>query len=130
MVFRGAFDSSCFGSCSPSAHDADEAMSASSWASPAVWKKRDWWSADLEGQMEKLEVEGGSSTTEGGSMDPQWKVGHWSVRIKTTKGGSEEVKGAENEKQLSEMDHEASAEVQSQRRKVIRVESQVDKMGR
>ena len=27
------------------------------------------------------------------------KAGHWSARIKTTKEGSEEVKGTENEKQ-------------------------------
>ena len=31
--------------------------------------------------MEKLEVEGGFSGAEGGSMDPKGKVGHWSVRI-------------------------------------------------
>ena len=41
-VVLGAFDSSSFGSCSPSlAHDADEAMSTSSWTSPAKWKERD-----------------------------------------------------------------------------------------
>ena len=45
----------------------------------------DWWSADLEGEMEKLEVEGGFSGAEGRSMDPKRKVGHWSARFKTTK---------------------------------------------
>ena len=31
-------------------------------------------------------------------MDPKGKVSRWSVRIKTREEGSEEVKGAENEK--------------------------------
>ena len=78
-------DSSSFGSCSPSlAQDADKAMSASSWTFSAKWKERDWWSADLEGEMEKLEVEGGFSGTEGGSVDPKGKVGQ-SARIKNHK---------------------------------------------
>ena len=59
-------------------------------------------------------------------MDPKGKMGHWSARKKITKEGSEEPKGAENEKQEKlkmrnrkriEVDkatpHEASAEVQS-----------------
>ena len=47
-----------FGSCSPSlAHDTDDAISESSWTSLAKEKERDWWSVDLEGEMEKLEVE-------------------------------------------------------------------------
>ena len=33
-------------------------MSAFSRTSSAKWKERDWWSADLEGEVEKLEVEG------------------------------------------------------------------------
>ena len=69
-------DSSSFGSGSPSlAQDADEAMSAFSRTSSAKWKERDWWSADLEGEVEKLEVEGVFSGTEGGSVDPEGKVG-------------------------------------------------------
>ena len=67
--FTGDIDSSSFCSCSPSlAREADEAMSASSWTSPARWRERDWWSADLEG---------GFSGPEGGSMDPKGKVDHW-----------------------------------------------------
>ena len=64
-------------------------MSASSWTSPARWKERDWLSADLEGEKEKLEVEGGFSGAEGGSMDPKGKVSHWSARIRLQR---EEVK--------------------------------------
>ena len=58
------------------------------------------------------------------------KMGHWSARTKITKEESEEPKGAGNEKQEKEMEveeatpHEASAEVQSPKRKVIRVESE------
>ena len=53
LWFCRAIDSSSLDSCSPSvAHDADEAMSSSSWTSPARWKERDWWSADLECELE------------------------------------------------------------------------------
>ena len=41
----------------------------------------------------------GFSGTEGGSVDPEGKVVHWSARIKIRKTGSEEVKGVEHEKQ-------------------------------
>ena len=38
------------------AKDADEAMSESSWTALAKGKERGWWSIDLEGETEKLEV--------------------------------------------------------------------------
>ena len=57
----------------PLTQDADDAMSPSSWASLAKWKERDWWSVDLEGEMEKLDVEGGFSRAEGGSVDLKGK---------------------------------------------------------
>ena len=78
-------DNSSFGSCSSSlafdtdevmsassrmAQDADEAMSESSWTALATGKERDWWSIDLEGEVEKLEVTGPWSGTEGDSLDP------------------------------------------------------------
>ena len=96
--FSGALDSSALDSCSPSvAQEADDAMSESSWT-PLV--------------KGKMLVE-----TEGGSVYPKRKMGHWSARIKTTKEGIREAKGTENEKQEVEVDeatlHEASAEVQS-----------------
>ena len=88
--FSGALDSSSLDPCSPSvAQDADDAMSESSWTSLVKEKERGWWSVDLEGEMEKLEVIGGLSGTEGGSVDPERKMGHWSARIKTTKEGRE-----------------------------------------
>ena len=40
------------------AKEADEAMSESSWTALAKGKERDWWSIDLEGDVEKLEVLG------------------------------------------------------------------------
>ena len=64
------------------AQDADEAMSESSWTALAKGKERDWWSIDLEGEVEKLEVIGPCSVTEGDSMDPKGKVGHRSGRTK------------------------------------------------
>ena len=71
--FAGAKDSSSFlfflTLC-----DADEAMSTSSRMSPSRGKEREWWSAGLEGEVEKLEVEGCFSGAEGGSMDPEGKV--------------------------------------------------------
>ena len=56
--FTVATSSSSFCSCSPSlAHDVDEAMATPSAMSQSLAKERDWWSADLEGEMEKLQAE-------------------------------------------------------------------------
>ena len=79
--FSGALGSSSLGSCSSSLpHDTDEAMSEYSWTALAKRNERDWWSVDLEGDVEKLEVVGLLSRTEGGSVDPIGKMGHWSAR--------------------------------------------------
>ena len=88
--FNVATDSSSFCSCLLSlAHDVDEAMSTPSRKYPSMVNDRDWWSADLEGEVEKLEVEGSFSVTEDGSMDPERKADHWSVRTVLTKEESE-----------------------------------------
>ena len=50
----------------------------------------------------KLEVVCPWSGTEGGSVDPKRKMGHWSSRTKITKEESEKPKEAENEKQKKE----------------------------
>ena len=100
-----AIDSFSSCSCSPSvAYVVDEAMSTSSRKSLFMEKERDWCSANFPGEMEKLEVEGSFSVAEGGSMDPERKADHWSVRTKTTKEEGEEVKGAEYEEQVMEVD--------------------------
>ena len=65
------------------AQDVDKAMSGSSWTALAKEKERDWWSIDLEGEMEKLEVVGLLSRTEGG-CGSEGKVGHRSARTKIT----------------------------------------------
>ena len=62
--------------------------------------------------MEKLEVIGLLSGTEGGAVDPKGKIGHWSARMKQE--GEMEVDG--------EMHQEESAKIQSPNGKVIRVE--------
>ena len=60
-------------------------MSESSWTALAKGKDKDWWSVDLEGEMEKVEVEGSFSVAKGGSMAPERKTDHWSSRTVHTK---------------------------------------------
>ena len=96
----GVHDNSSFGSCSSAlafdtdeakwassmmAKDAGEAMSESAGTALAKGKGRGWWSIDLEGEMEKLEVIGPWSGTEGGSVDPKGKIGHRSAREKAAR---------------------------------------------
>ena len=112
------------------AQDADDAMSESSWTSPVKGNERDWWSVDLEGDTEKLEVEGLLPGTEGDPWILKGRRTHRPARAKTAKEGKRESKGAEHEKQGKEMEVgeatplEASAAVHSRKRKVIRVESE------
>ena len=120
-----AFDThEAMSASSKMAQDADEAKSESSWTALAKEKERNWWTIDLEGEMEKLEVIGPWSGTEGGSVDPKGKMGHRSARKQAAKEESEKLKEAE-----MEVDglgpQEESVEIQSPRRKVIRVESKV-----
>ena len=106
--WSGARDNSSFGSCSSSlafdtdeimsassktAKEADEAMSESSWTALAKEKERDW-SIDLEGDMEKREVVGLWSGTEGGSVGKE-KMGHKSARTKIVREANEKPKEAE-----------------------------------
>ena len=78
--WSGSHDNSSFGSSSSSlafhtdeamssssrmAQEVDEAMSESFWTALAKEKERDWWSIDLEGEVEKREVRGPWSVTEG-----------------------------------------------------------------
>ena len=53
--FAVATDSSSLSSSSSCLADVDETMSTSSRKSPSMWKERDCWSAELEGEMEKLD---------------------------------------------------------------------------
>ena len=43
-------------------------------------RERGWWSADLEGGMEKLAVEGGLSVAASGSKNSDGKAAHWSTQ--------------------------------------------------
>ena len=63
-------------------------MSESSWIALAKGKGRDWWSIDLDGEVEKLEVRGPWSVTEG----PKVEVGHASDRTKVAREGKEKLK--------------------------------------
>ena len=85
-------------------------------------RKGTGWNVDLEGEIQKLEVVGLMSGTEGESVDPEGKMGHWSARIMRTKAESEEPKGAEMEVDGA-VPQEARVEIQSPKRKVFRVES-------
>ena len=80
----GGHDYSAFGSCSSylalhtdeamsafsrMAQEVDEATSESSWTALAKGEQRDWWSIDLEGEVEELEVCGLWSGTKGDSVE-------------------------------------------------------------
>ena len=126
--WSGSQDNSSFGSCSLSlafdkAQDVDEAKSEPSWTALAKEKERDWWSIDLEGEMEELEVSGPWSGTEGGSVDPLGKMGHRSARTKISIEENEKTKEAEMAVDEA-VPQEASVAIQSPKRKVIRVESE------
>ena len=60
------------------AQEMDEVISEASWTALAKEKGRDWWSIDLEGEVEELEVECPWTTTKGDSMDPEGKMNHQS----------------------------------------------------
>ena len=104
-----AFDTDeAMSASSKMAQDADEAMSESSWAALAKGKERDWWSIDVEGDMDKLEVAGPWSGTEGGSVDPKWKIGN-----------EEKEKPKEVEMEMNDdVLQEESIDIQSPKRRV------------
>ena len=49
----------------------EEAKSEASWTALAKDKARDWWSIDLEGEVEEPEVGCPWTVTKGDSMDPE-----------------------------------------------------------
>ena len=98
------------------AKDAEVATSEPSWTALTKEKVRDWWSIDLRGETEKLEVIGPWSETEGGSVDPEGKLGHRSARVKATREGSEKQKEVEMEVD-GQVRQEEGAEIQSPKRK-------------
>ena len=53
-------------------------MSEASWTAPAKEKGRYWWSIDLEGEVEELEVGCSWTATKSDSMDPEREVNHQS----------------------------------------------------
>ena len=75
------------------AQEVDEAMSETSWTALAKEKERDCWSIDLEGEVEKLEVRGPWSVTEGDSVEPKGEVGHNPDRTRGSKKRKRKVEG-------------------------------------
>ena len=58
------------------AQEMDEVISEESWTALARKKERDWWSIDLEGEVEELEVGCPWTVTKGASMDPEGEMNH------------------------------------------------------
>ena len=71
--------------------DADEAWSESLWSALAKSKERGWWSSDPEGEMEKLEVIGPWSETEGAPWIPK---GRWATGQLGQKRQERKVEGS------------------------------------
>ena len=101
------------------AKEADEAMSESSWTALAKEKESDWWSIDLAGDKEKLEVVGPWSGS--GSTNTRREDGP--ARTKAAREGNENLKEADMEAD-GEVPPEESFEIPSPQRKVIRTESE------
>ena len=100
-----ATDGSSFSSCSPSvAHDVDEAMSTSLRKSPSVGGKMVGGALTWKVKWRSWRSKEVFSVAEGGSMDPERKVDHWSARTVLTQEESEKVQGTENERQGMEVD--------------------------
>ena len=93
-----ATGSSSFRFFSPSVEPGvEEGMLTPPRASPSVERERDWWSANLEGEMEKLAVPGSLSLAASGSKHPDGKADHWSTQ-------TEGARLAVNERQEMEVD--------------------------
>ena len=135
-------DRSSFGSCSSSlAPNTNEAMSASSrmaqemeeaipeapWTALAKDKERYWWSIDLEGEMEKLEVGCPWTVTKGDSMDPAGEMNHQPDGKKAAIEEEKHLGKLKDDEMEVEMEVDAgvpqaeSAEIKSSKRKVIRI---------
>ena len=128
-------DDFSFGSCSSSlafdgdgaisassriVHEEDEEKSEASWTAVAKEKERAWWSVDPEGEAEELEVKGPGSVTDSCSVDGEMR--QQDPRWKAAKEEKEKLKVADMEVD-EESCQEEIAEIQSPKRKVIRVES-------
>ena len=71
--------------------DAHEAGSESSWTALAKGKDRGWCFIDLDGEMEKLEVIGPWSESEGGFRGPQTEDGLQVTSVESIKRGQRKV---------------------------------------
>ena len=94
------------------AQDADDAMDESSLTALAKEKERDWWSVDLEGAGPKADAWIPKGRRATGQLGQKKKVRN-----------RKENEKQEKEAEVEEAPHEASAEVQSPKRKEIRAES-------
>ena len=56
----------------------EDGKSKASWTALPKEKERDWWSIDLEGEVEELEAGCPRRVTKGESMDPEGEMNHQS----------------------------------------------------
>ena len=84
------------------AYDVDEAVSTSSTKAPSMEKERNWWSADLEGAMEKLKVVGSFcvTATDGGFIK---------CEVEEQQAARVEVQGAISQEEAAEIGFVQSA---------------------
>ena len=108
----------------------EEAKSESYWTAQAKGKERDWWSIDLEGEVEELEEGCPWTVTKGDSMDPEGEMNHKSDGKRAAIEEEENWGILKEDKMEVEMEVDAgvpqaeSSEIKSPKRKVIRVESE------
>ena len=112
------------------AQEMEEAISEASWIALVKAKGRDWWSIDLEGEVEELEVGCPWTVTKGNSVDPEREMNDQSDGKKTAIEEEQNWGKLKEGEMEVEMEVEAgvaqaeSAEIESPKRKVIRVESE------
>ena len=103
--------------------DMEETTSEASWTTVKKGKTKEVWRLEPEGEAEKLEATGLWSEVKGVSVNPEGESGHRHARAKM------ERKERENETKMEKKVNgkvlwAEGAEVQSPKRKVIRVESE------
>ena len=103
--------------------DVDETTTEASWTAVAKGKGKEVWSLEPEGEAEKPEGIGLGSEVNGVSVNPEGESRHRHVRAKTARKEREHQTIMEN-RVNGKAPREEGAEVQSPKRKVIRMESE------
>ena len=100
-------------------HDKEETASEASWKAVTKGKEKEVWRLEPEGEAENPEVTVLGNEAEGVSVNPEGESRHEQIRAKTSR------KEREMERQVGRIaPSEEGAEIQSPKRKVIRIESE------